>query len=413
MPGALWSDSPDRGLYKTTDGGKTWNIVLKGANLSTGCSDIALDPADPNKMFAAMWDFRRKGWTFRSGGDGPDKPSGSGLFRTADAGATWTEITPENSKGFPKKPYGRIAVAIAPSNARRVYAFVESTDSALFVSDDGGATWDKRDKSTWMVWRPFYFAKLIVDPKNPDRVFKTDGQLILSEDGGKSFTVVGGFTGAHGDLHDVWIDPTNTQTVVSGDDGGMWYSYNGGTKWWKGDNLPVSQFYHVSVDDHDPYRVYGGLQDNSSWVGQSQYPGGITNAQWENMYGGDGFWMFSDPADPDYLYAEYQGGYIARINRHTHVARDIQPKPNYKEKLRWNWNTPIALSPNEKGTIYIGVAISFPLAESRADVGPHLSGSEHERSREAEAGTIGWRHRRQLGGGNAHHDLLDQRIAER
>ena len=238
VPGALWSDSPDRGLYKTTDGGKTWNLALKGENLSTGCSDIAMDPTDPNKMFAAMWDFRRQGWTFRSGGDGPDKPSGSGLFRTADGGATWTEITPENSKGFPKKPYGRLAVAIAPSKASRVYAFVESTDSALFVSDDGGATWEKRDKSTWMVWRPFYFAKLIVDPKNPDRVFKTDGQLILSEDGGKSFAVVGGFTGAHGDLHDVWIDPTNTQTVISGDDGGIWYSYNGGSKWWKGENLP-------------------------------------------------------------------------------------------------------------------------------------------------------------------------------
>ena len=292
VPGALWSDSPERGLYKTTDGGKTWNILLKGANLSTGASALALDPTDPNKMFAAMWDFRRKGWTFRSGGDSPDAPSGSGLFRTADGGATWTEITPENAKGFPKKPYGRIAVAIAPSNAKRVYAFVESTDSALFVSDDGGATWDKRDKSNWMVWRPFYFANLIVDPKNPDRVFKTDGPLILSEDAGKSFSTVGGFQGAHGDMHDVWIDPTNTQTVVAGDDGGIWYSYNGGSKWWKGDNLPVSQFYHVSLDDNDPFRVYGGLQDNSSWVGQSQYPGGITNAQWENMYGGDGFWMF-------------------------------------------------------------------------------------------------------------------------
>ena len=391
VPGALWSDSPDRGLYKTTDGGKTWSLALKGANLSTGCSDIALDPADPNKMFAAMWDFRRKGWTFRSGGDGPDKPSSSGLFRTADAGATWTEITPENSKGFPKKPYGRIAVAIAPSNAKRVYAFVESTDSALFVSDDGGATWDKRDKSTWMVWRPFYFAKLIVDPKNPDRVFKTDGQLILSEDGGKSFTVVGGFTGAHGDLHDVWIDPTNTQTVVSGDDGGMWYSYNGGTKWWKGDNLPVSQFYHVSVDDLDPYQVYGGLQDNSSWVGKSQYPGGITNAQWENMYGGDGFWMFSDPADPDYLYAEYQGGYIARINRHTHVARDIQPKPNYKEKLRWNWNTPIALSPNEKGTIYIGSQFLFRSrnqGQTWDRISPDLSTNDPERQKQEQSGGV-------------------------
>ena len=119
-------------------------------------------------------------------------------------------------------------------------------------------------------------------------------------------------------MHDVWIDPTNPQNVVAGDDGGMWYSYNGGSKWWKGDNLPISQFYHVSVDDNDPFQVYGGLQDNSSWVGQSQYPGGITNAQWENMYGGDGFWMFSDPADPDYLYAEAQGGFIGRVNRHTH-----------------------------------------------------------------------------------------------
>jgi len=391
VPGALWSDSPERGLYKTADGGKTWNIILKGANVSTGASAIALDPVDPNKMFAAMWDFRRKGWTFRSGGEGPDAPSGSGLFRTADGGATWTEITPENAKGFPKKPYGRIAVAIAPSNAKRVYAFVESTDSALFVSDDGGATWDKRDRSNWMVWRPFYFANLIVDPKNPDRVFKTDGPLILSEDAGKSFTVVGGFQGAHGDMHDVWIDPNNPQTVADGDDGGMWYSYNGGSKWWKADNLPVSQFYHVSVDDNDPFQVYGGLQDNSSWVGQSQYPGGITNAQWENMYGGDGFWMFSDPADPDYLYAEAQGGFIGRVNRRTHEGRDIQPKPNYKEKLRWNWNTPIALSPNEKGTIYIGSQFLFRSrdhGQTWERISPDLSTNDPEKQKQEQSGGI-------------------------
>jgi photosystem II stability/assembly factor-like uncharacterized protein len=391
VPGALWSDSSDRGLYKTADGGKTWNIVLKGANQSTGASAIALDPADPNKMFAAMWDFRRKGWEFRSGGDGPDKNSGSGLFRTADGGSTWTEVTPENSKGFPKKPYGRLAVAIAPSNAKRVYCFVESTDSALFVSDDGGATWEKRDKSNWMVWRPFYFANLIVDPKNPDRVFKTDGTLILSEDAGRSFTVVGGFQGAHGDLHDVWIDPTNPQTVAAGDDGGMWYSYNGGSKWWKGENLPVSQFYHVSLDDNDPFQVYGGLQDNSSWVGQSQYPGGIANSQWENMYGGDGFWMFSDPADPDYLYAEAQGGFIGRVNRHTHEARDIQPKANYKEKLRWNWNTPIALSPTEKGTIYIGAQFLFRSRDHGQTwdrISPDLSTNDPEKQKQEKSGGV-------------------------
>jgi len=359
VPGALWSDSPDRGLYKTADGGKTWQLILKGANLSTGCTEMAIDPTNPDTMFACMWDFRRKGWEYRSGGDGPDKPSASGLFRSNDGGNSWTEITPEANKGFPKKPYGRLAIAIAPSNAKRVYCFVESPKSALFVSDDGGQTWEARDQSQWMVWRPFYFANLIVDPKNPDRVFKTDGALILSEDAGKSFAVVGGFQGAHGDVHDVWIDPTNPETVFSGDDGGMWYSYNGGSKWWKGDNLPVSQFYHVSVDDNDPYRVYGGLQDNSCWVGQSEYPGGITNHQWENMYNGDGFWMFPDPSDPDYIYAEYQGGIVARVNRYTHEARNIQPTPNYKEKLRYNWNTAMALSPNEKGTIYIGAQFLF------------------------------------------------------
>jgi photosystem II stability/assembly factor-like uncharacterized protein len=359
VPGPLWSDSTDRGLYKTSDGGKTWTQILKGPNLSTGCTDIAIDPTNPNIMFASLWDFRRKGWEYRSGGESPTAPSASGLFHSTDGGNTWTEITPEGNKGFPKKPYGRIAVAIAPSNPKRVYAFVESPDSALFVSDDSGMTWDKRDKSNWMVWRPFYFAKLIVDPKNPDRLFKPDGALILSEDAGRSFAVVGGFQGTHGDAHDVWIDPTNTQTVFAGDDGGMWYSYNGGSKWWKGQNLPVSQFYHVSVDDNDPYRVYGGLQDNSSWVGESQYPGGITNSQWENMYNGDGFWMFPDPADPDYIYAEYQGGNVGRVNRYTHQARNIQPRPNYKEKLRFNWNTPIALSPNEKGAIYIGAQFLF------------------------------------------------------
>jgi len=391
VPGALWSDSPDRGLYKTTDGGKTWKQILKGLNASTGCTSIAIDPKNPDVMFASMWDFRRKGWEYRSGGDSPTAPSGSGLFHSTDGGTTWNEITPEANKGFPKKPYGRIAVAIAPSNAKRVYAFVESPQSALFVSDDGGMTWDKRDKSQWMVWRPFYFANLIVDPKNPDRVFKPDGSLIVSEDAGKSFAVVGGFQGTHGDAHDVWIDPTNTQVVFIGDDGGMWYSHNGGSKWWKGENLPVSQFYHVSVDDNDPYRVYGGLQDNSSFVGESQYPGGITNAQWENMYNGDGFWMFPDPADPDYIYAEYQGGEIGRVNRHTHEARNIKPRPNYKEKLRFNWNTPIALSPNEKGTIYIGAQFLFRSrdhGQTWERISPDLTTNDPQKEKQEQSGGV-------------------------
>ena len=172
----------------------------------------------------------------------------------------------------------------------------------------------------------------------------------------------------------------------------MWYSYDGGNKWWKGENLPISQFYHVSVDMDRPYRVYGGLQDNSSWVGESQYPGGITNSRWENMYGGDGFWMFADPTDPDYLYAEAQGGYIGRVNRKTHEARDIQPLPRYKEeKLRFNWNTPIHMSPTNKGTIYIGAQFLFRSRDHGQTwdrISPDLTTNDPEKQKQEQSGGV-------------------------
>jgi photosystem II stability/assembly factor-like uncharacterized protein len=388
-PGKLWSDSADRGLYKTSDGGKTWSMVLKGGNLSTGCASVSMDPKNPNVIFAGMWDFRRKGWGFRSGGESPSAPSASGLFRSADGGRSWTEVTAEANQGFPKKPFGRIAVTVAPSNPAVVYAMVESSASALYRSDDGGKTWQRRDKSQLMVWRPFYFASLIVDPKNPERLFKPDLGLIQSLDGGKSFSNVGG--GTHGDSHVVWIDPRNTQSVIVGDDGGLWYSKDGGDKWWKGNNLPVSQFYHVSLDNADPYRVYGGIQDNACWVGDSAYPGGIANAQWTNYCGGDGFWMFDDPADTDYIYMETQGGSITRVNRRTHEARDIQPRPNYNEKLRWNWNTPIALSPNEKGTIYMGAQFLFRSrdhGQSWDRISPDLTTNDPKKQEQEKSGGV-------------------------
>jgi photosystem II stability/assembly factor-like uncharacterized protein len=390
VPGKLWSDSEDRGLYKTTDGGTTWNKILKGPNLSTGCSMISMDPTNPKTIYAGMWDFRRKGWTFRSGGENSTAPSGSGLFVSSDGGATWKDLDEKSSQGLPAKPWGRVAVAVAPSKPEVVYALVESNRSALFRSDDGGKTWQERDRSNWMVWRPFYFGNLIVDPKNENKIYKPDLVLIMSEDGGKSFSTIS--QSAHGDFHDVWIDPDNTDHLIAGDDGGIWYSYDGGNTWWKGYNLPISQFYHVSVDQADPYHVYGGMQDNSVWAGDSQYPGGITNSRWENLLGGDGFWAFADPADPNYAYAESQGGFIGRVNRTTLEARFIKPEPNYGEgKLRFNWNTPIHLSPNEKGTLYVGAQFLFRSRDHGQTwdrISPDLTTNDPEKQRQEESGGV-------------------------
>ena len=387
VPGKLWSDSKDRGVYKTTDGGATWSQILAGANLSTGCSGLAMDPKNPDTLLAGMWDFRRKGWTFRSGGEGPDAPSASGMYRTIDGGKHWTTIS--GNKGLPAGPWGRVEIEIAPSDGRVVYALVEGKASSLYRSADGGATWEPRDHSQMMVWRPFYFARLVIDPTNPNRLFKPDLGLIVSEDGGNSFSPSGG--GSHGDWHDLWIDPGNPRHVIGGDDGGLWISHDGGNRWWKSNNLPISQFYHVSVDAEDPYQVYGGLQDNSSWVGPSAYPGGITNNRWENINGGDGFWAIVDPTDPGAIYAESQGGYLARVDRKTLASRDIQPKANYHEKLRFNWNTPLHASPTRKGTIYIGGQVLFR-SRDRGDswerISPDLTTNDPTKQQQEKPGGV-------------------------
>ncbi|HEX4384062.1 MAG TPA: hypothetical protein VH083_13980 [Myxococcales bacterium] len=383
-PGKLWSDSPDRGLYKTADGGKTWDLILTGPNLSTGCSTVALDPKNPDIVYSGLWDFRRKGWTFRSGGNGPSASSGSALYKSLDGGKSWKELSPA------PKPWGRTEVVVAPSDPRIVYAFVESVSSALYRSSDAGATWERRDDSQMMTWRPFYFAKLVVDPSNPDRLFKMDGELIGSDDGGKSFAHLGG-QGSHGDWHDLWVDPANPKHIVGGNDGGLYVSFDGANRWWKYNNLPVSQFYHVALDGRDPYRVYGGLQDNSSWVGPSAYGGGITNETWDNLYGGDGFWVVPDPTDPNAVYAEAQGGNIGRVDRELQIARDIQPKAGYHERLRFNWNTPIARSPTDPKTLYIGAQFLFR-SRNRGDdwerISPDLTSNDPEKQKQEESGGI-------------------------
>jgi len=383
--GHLWDDNDERGVYQTNDGGKTWKKILAGANGSSGCAMMARSPQEPKTIYAAMWDFRRQGWTFRSGGPG------SGLFKSTDDGAHWTEIADNNAKGLPPKPWGRVAVQVAPSKPQVVYANIEAEKGrGLYRTDDAGANWTKLDASNYMVWRPFYFGNLIVDPKDENKIFKPDLILLLSNDGGKTFNIVS--NAAHGDFHDVWINPKNPNIVIASDDGGLWRSVDGGNRWEHQMNLPISQFYHVSTDNADPYRVYGGLQDNSSWVAPSSFPGGVENSNWENMFGGDGFWMFEDPSDPDYLYAEAQGGYIGRVNRYTHEGRDVHPWPNYGEgKLRFNWNTPIHMSPNEKGTIYIGAQFLFRSrdhGQSWDRISPDLTTNDPEKQKQEESGGV-------------------------
>ncbi len=382
--GHAYDDSSERGVFKSTDGGKNWRKVLAGANGSTGCGMLSMNATEPNIVYATMWDFRRHAWTFRSGGPG------SGIFKSVDKGEHWSEVEPSANSGLPAKPYGRIAIAVAPSNSKVVYAMIECASSALYRSDDAGKTWRRLDASQLMVWRPFYFANLIVDPRNENKIFKVDFSLIVSTDGGKSFQNTSGST--HGDHHDVWISPDDPNLVYTGDDGGLWRSQDGGTGWEHMMNLPVAQFYHVSLDDDDPYHVYGGLQDNSSWVGDSSYPGGITNSRWENMYGGDGFWTWVDPSDRNYIYAEAQGGTLGRVNRVTHEVRAIQPYARYGEtKIRFNWNTPVQISPNEKGTIYIGSQFLYRSRDHGQlweRISPDLTTNNPEKQKQEESGGI-------------------------
>ena len=413
VPGKLWSDSDERGVYKTTDGGKTWTLVLKGGNLSTGCS-VSLDPKNPEACSSpACGTSGARAGRSAPAASAAGAPSGSGLFVARrrrqdldDARGDDRERAARQAVG-PRRG-GRRAVGPAAASTRSI----ECARSALFGSDDGGKTWEERDRSQMMVWRPFYFAQPHRRPEERGPRLQARRRAHRVDDGGRSFSGASG--GAHGDWHDLWIDPDEhaaphrrRRRRASGS------RYDGGNRWWKADNLPISQFYHVSVDDKDPYQVYGGLQDNSSWVGDSAYPGGITNSRWENLYGGDGFWMFADPTDPDFVYAETQGGYIGRVNRQDargtrHPAEGRQGR---EAALQLEHADP-SVSPNEKGTIYIGAQFLFRSRDHGQTLGAHLARPHDQRSREAEAGAVGRRHGRQLLRRDAHDDLLDQRVAE-
>ncbi len=382
--GHLWNANEARGVFKTIDGGKTWEKILY-VDENTGATDLAMDPENPDVLYAAMWSFRRQPWAFDSGFTG-----GSGLYKTTDGGKTWNKI---HGNGLPEEKLGRLAVAVAPSNRNVVYLTVECKSKekkGLYLSTDAGATWRKVSNEFNTTVRPFYFSSLTVDPKNDSIVAKCGLNAIISEDRGERFRTMDG--SVHSDIHDIWIDPNNGKHILLATDGGVYQSFDRGYTFHMFMNLPLSQFYHVSVDDDVPYNVYGGLQDNGSWYGPSQKAGGITNADWKSSFGGDGFWSFRHPTRRDIIFSEYQGGNLVRYNKSTGVAKEIRPFPSKEEgKYRFNWNAPIHLSPNNPDRMYFGAQYLFKsddMGDSWTRISPDLTTNDPEKQKQKESGGL-------------------------
>ncbi|MDX1936106.1 MAG: hypothetical protein SFU21_03280 [Flavihumibacter sp.] len=347
--GNPYAEHPERGVFKTTDGGDTWNKILY-TNDTSGVADMIMDPSNPNKLFVAMWQHRRTPWSLSSGG------KGSGLYMTLDGGKSWKKLGKE--EGLPDGNFGRIGLAISRSNPKVVYALVEATKNGLYRSDDGGYKWQLVNSATeWVSNRPFYFQDIACDPENENRLWLVYQMIAASEDGGKNFKVVIPYNGIHPDHHAFWIHPKNGKFIIDGNDGGIGITRDMGKTWQFDEKIPVGQFYHINVDNEMPYNVMGGMQDNGSWRGPAYtwVNGGIKNYDWESLWGGDGFDVMPDPDDANWVYAMSQGGNVGKYNVKTGERWFIKPPtPDIKLQLRFNWNAAIAQDPFDKSTIYYG-----------------------------------------------------------
>lgn len=415
--GAIWRSNPERGLYKTTDGGRTWTMS-KFISDKAGFVDLVMDPRNPDVLYAAAWERQRGPYFLKSGGPG------SGLWKSTDAGRTWTEI---RGNGFPETLKGRIGLAIAPTNPDMIYAIVEADApgnpsasgtplmgeeaqrrlSGLYRSTDAGRTWERMNNTNN---RPFYYSQVRVDPKNPERVYQIATQLQYSDDGGRTLGRTA--LGVHVDHHALWINPNDPEHMILGNDGGLQVTYDKGGTWEHVNTMALGQFYNISYDMAVPYRICGGLQDNGSWCGPSRSTsGGITNANWFNVGGGDGFVTAQDPTNPDIIYSESQGGAMGRLDLSVGQRRGIRPanwnqvrgfyedsviiargdttRPETAEQrsriqelraraaadsanraLRWNWNTPFFLSPHNPSTFYAGANRVFKSTNRGDDMYP-------------------------------------------
>jgi photosystem II stability/assembly factor-like uncharacterized protein len=386
--GNAWAASEDRGVFKTTDGGKTWSKILYN-NDRTGISDMVMDPNNPNKIFAAMWRFERSPWFFESGGEG------SGLYMTNNGGESWNEITSDD--GLPEGPLGKMGIAIAPSNTSFVYALVESEKNAIYRSEDGGYTWELRqtvEDDPDVGNRPFYYSEIYVDPFNENKVYSLYTYLSVSEDGARSFeSLYPYYNWVHPDHHAYWLSHENPGFMINGNDGGLNITFDGGETWRFIENIPVGQFYHVEVDMETPYNVYGGMQDNGSWEGPAYVwrSGGIRNGYWDELFFGDGFDVMIDPSNPRYLYAMSQQGNVGRVDRESGSARFVKPTHPEGEVLRWNWNAPINFDPNNETGIYFGsqyVHYSPDRGETWEIISPDLTTNDTTKQKQHESGGL-------------------------
>lgn len=382
-PGPLFKDSPHRGLYKTEDGGKTWTKSLYISE-KAGAADVSIDPSNPDIIYATTWEFRRMPYSFSSGGPG------GGIWKSTDGGKTWNRI----QNGLPKGLIGRVALAIAPSDPKNlvIIAELENNKTGLYISDNGGETWKAQSATFNVVSRPFYFATIVIDPKDSKRVYRPALSFSYSNDGGYSFADSrGSGDEPHADHHALWINPNNTNELWLGTDGGVYLSLDKGVSWSFKHNLPVGQFYHVATDRAEPYRIYGGLQDNGSWVGASASPGGVNNSVWQDIFGGDGFWVVPDANDPNICYAESQGGNMARVTINTGKSVNIQPQQGAgEEKLRWNWNTPIHVGPLSKA-LYSGAQYLYKSTDQGRNwtrISPDLTTNDKKKQEQEGSGGI-------------------------
>ncbi|WP_299122952.1 hypothetical protein [uncultured Winogradskyella sp.] len=379
--GALWGDSEERGVYKTTDAGATWNKILY-TDQRTGCADLAIDPNDPNILYASMWEFRRSGWSFESGGDK------SALYKSTDGGETWNKI----HNGFPEGQLGRLAIAVAPSNSNVLYTVIEAEKDerkGLYRSDDAGANWTQLNNDFGLTVRPFYFSRIVVDPKNEDVIIKGGLTGSISRDGGKTFKTLGNM---HSDIHDVVFDINDSDRIYAGTDGGVYRSWNGGTTMEIVENLPLSQFYHISVDNEEPYNVYGGLQDNGSWYGPSRSTGGINARDWNSIGGGDGFRVLPHPTKK-VIYSEMQGAAnVWRYDVENELVKTIQPLPvEGHAKLRFNWNAPMATSEHQPDRFYMGSQFlhkSEDMGNTWEIISPDLTTNDQTKQQQEDSGGL-------------------------